>query len=548
MKNLYTAVDVKEFSKAFGSIGMSRAQIVVSASNDNEQELIPVKTINISLVKMINQLAELNGYLKQKLDNSQTVDKNMRMAEREAQIENVPPAPKVIQQDAEKVDGSSAGGMGLLGVGALGLLAFEPVREAIGNLVGLATDAGKFATSVLGSINSLFSSMFSGTPDATVQPSAEGGVAPSVAPAAPVGEGTTTAESPPVPQAVPEQKPGFVASTLTGALVGGAAGSIVPGVGSGVGAAVGAAVGAYKYFTTPSTPSSSTPAATGGPTTGVTPATSAPSSKTSKAAEETKPGTTPSNIIQVNHPETGSGWGITGAVDQSGRPLAFTKEGATAFAKMMQDSGGAVKPSDVASSKRSVAKNNSLRNAAKNSPHLRGVAMDIHGTSAAWIRQHGHKYGWKPHDYKGTHGGHFVFGGAGMVPDEGSVAGTGTGSGIVGEVASTVTAGIEETAKILGAVAGALVGKTTLKSISTPLPDMSSFIQENSIQEKAAIVQSKEPKALPKPAPPNINMSGSSATIQNPPTMLDRNRLYYYIDRFGFEEVNKPTLVKSTTA
>jgi len=545
MRNLYKATDVKEFSKAFGSLGMNRAQIIVvqhQAANQNEPEVIPVRNINISLVKMIDQLAELDGYLKQKLDNQKSIDRNMRMSERESQIESTPQKPEVIQKDAEKVSGSSAG-LGLLGVGALGLLAFEPVREAIGSLVGLATDAGKFATSILGSINSLFSSMFSGTPDATVQPSAEGGVAPSGAPVAPAEEGTTTAESPPAPQAVPEQKPGLVASTLTGALVGGAAGSIVPGVGSGVGAAVGAAVGAYNYFTTPRTPSSSTPAATGGPTTGVTPATSTPSSKTSKAPEETKPGTTPGNVVQVNHPETGSGWGIAGATDKHGRPLAFSKEGAAAFAKMMQDSGGAVKPSDVASSKRSEAKNRAV-DGAKNSPHLRGVAMDIHGTSGAWIRQHGHKYGWKPHDYKGTHGGHFVFGGAGMAPDEGSVA----GSGIIGEVASTVTAGIEETAKILGAVAGALVGKTTLRSISTPLPDMSSLIQENSLQEKAAIVQSKQPKALPKPAPPNINMSGKSATIQNPPTMSDRNRLYYYIDRFGFEEVNKPTLVKSATA
>lgn len=546
MRNLYTATDVKAFSQAFGSLGMNRVQIVAMqtrAANQNELEVIPVKTVNVSLVKMIDQLSALDGYLKQKLDNQKTVDRNLQLAQREAQLENQDQKPEAIRQDAEKVDGSSIGGLGMLGLGAAGLLAFEPVREALSGLVGLAIDAGNFATKVLKSINGLFSSMFSGTPDTSVQQVTTGGVAPSSAGTAPIGEGTPSTETPPPPQAIAEQKPGFVASTLTGAIAGGAAGALMPFVKARTGAAVGAAVGAYSYFSSPSATGQSTPA----PTTGGSTATPTGSQSSAKPKEDAKQENKNAqqgagNVIQVNHPETGQGWGIAGATDAKGRPIAFSKEGAIAFSKMMQDSNGAVKPSDVASSKRSVQKNNQV-GGATNSPHLRGVAMDIHGSSGQWIRQHGHKYGWKPHDYAGTHGGHFVFGGAGMVPDEGSSVG-----GMIGQAAAAVSDGIEQTAKILGAIAGALVGKTTLKNISTPLVDKSSIIQDSSMKEKAAIVDSKIPKAPTRPSPPNINMSGTTGTIQNPPTMLDRNRLYYYIDRFNFGEVNKPVLPKSAVA
>ena len=118
-------------------------------------------------------------------------------------------------------------------------------------------------------------------------------------------------------------------------------------------------------------------------------------------------------VISVSHPETGSGFGIEGVTDAQGRPVAFSKPAAEAFARMMKDSNGQVKGSDVASSMRSASKNAEVKGAPA-SPHLSGIAMDIHGTSGEWIRQHGAKYGWVAHDYPGTHGGHFVFGGPGI--------------------------------------------------------------------------------------------------------------------------------------
>ena len=47
-----------------------------------------------------------------------------------------------------------------------------------------------------------------------------------------------------------------------------------------------------------------------------------------------------------------------------------------------------------------------------NSNHLYGNAVDIHGTSKAWLKKHGLKYGWKNLNYSG-HDGHFDFIGGG---------------------------------------------------------------------------------------------------------------------------------------
>ena len=115
------------------------------------------------------------------------------------------------------------------------------------------------------------------------------------------------------------------------------------------------------------------------------------------------------DVIPATHPDTGSGYTVKGLLDYQGRPVVLSKAGATAFARMVRDSMGVVKGSDVHSSQRSKEKNDSLPNAAPNSNHLYGNAIDIHGESQQWIRANGAKYGWKINDYPGSHGGHFNY-------------------------------------------------------------------------------------------------------------------------------------------
>lgn len=132
----------------------------------------------------------------------------------------------------------------------------------------------------------------------------------------------------------------------------------------------------------------------------------------SEAPEPAGSGGAAGKVVSANHPDTGSGYTVEGLKDSYGRPAVFSRGGASAFARMMKDSKGVVKGSDIASSKRSQAKNKAVGGAA-NSNHLGGNALDIHGESQTWMRAHGAKYGWVVNDYPGSHGGHFNFRGAG---------------------------------------------------------------------------------------------------------------------------------------
>jgi hypothetical protein len=114
------------------------------------------------------------------------------------------------------------------------------------------------------------------------------------------------------------------------------------------------------------------------------------------------------NVQSISHPDTGSGYTVAGLKDQKGRPAVFSQKAAAAFGRMISDSKGVVKGSDIASSQRSRQKNAAV-GGDPNSNHLYGNALDIHGSSQTWMRRNGKKYGWIVNDYAGSHGGHFDF-------------------------------------------------------------------------------------------------------------------------------------------
>ena len=545
--------DTIKVSKSFGIVGSaiisgSKIPVVVVAANNNEPISPQQVNMNKPLVKMINALASIDGFIKQRLENQKIIDANEKLARRESQIEQqVTPQIEVIQPDAEKTGGSN---VGLFAVGGLLLLTLDPVQEAIKDLFDGVASMGRFVTGVVSSINDAFKFLIGGSGnDSETTVGAEPANTPDTKSPPPPANNTADVQAVPTPpgetpavppQATPEEKPTFFGSIGTGALGGAVVGSFIPKVGKIGGAVVGGAYGAYKYATGGSTsapssssPSTSAPAATGGATT--------PPASTSPAPATTEGSAAPAgNVISVNHPDTGPGYGIAGAKDQQGRPVVFSKEGAEAFAKMMADSNGAVKPSDVASSKRSPQKNAAV-DGATNSPHLRGVAMDIHGSSSAWIRQHGHKYGWKPHDYSGTHGGHFVFGGASMTPDEGSPSSgitaapttTSETNGVVGAIA---TGGLKMVGELLGTLGSAIIKPGIART------DLAGTISKAATEMNAEIATTKtpkEPKIPTPPTPPNINRAATGAT-QNPATSADKTVVYYYLRRFGYQDLNTP--------
>lgn len=537
--NFFGSNGIKTASTAYGIVGSaaikkSQVNVIVVAANNNEQVTPQEMSINKPLVKMIGVLASIDGIIKQRLENQKIISANERLARRESQVEQQDTGPQieVIQPDAEKVGGSN---VGLFALGGLALLALDPVQEALKTVFEGVASTGRFITGVVTSINDAFRFILGSEVPAGAEPTNTQAPPPPPPPATdtpPPPADAVPAETPtPTPaQATPEEKPSLLGSIATGAAGGAVVGSFIPKVGAIGGAIIGGAYGAYKYATGGSTsaptstqvtptPPASTPDATGGSTT-------PPATTTPPAADAAPAG----NVVQVNHPDTGAGYGIAGAKDQQGRPVVFSKEGAEAFAKMMADSNGAVKPSDIASSKRSLQKNAEV-GGVTNSPHLRGVAMDIHGTSSAWIRQHGHKYGWKPHDYSGTHGGHFVFGGAGMTPDEGSPS-----SGITGAISEAATGGLKMVGELLG-----MLGSAIIKP-GIPRTDIAGTISRAATEMNAEIATAKtpkEPKVPTPPTPPNINRGATGAT-QNPATAADKTVVYYYLRRFGYQDLNTP--------
>jgi hypothetical protein len=522
LKTVLKPGDTLRVSKSFGTIGsaaIKKAPLVIVADNNNEPILAQEVLINKPLVRMINVLASIDGFLKQRLSNQKLLSENARLTSRETQIEqkDFVPEVQVVKPDAEKVSGGVGG---LLALGGLALLTLDPVQQALKDMFEGVSSMGKFVSGIAQSINSVFtflngnsepepqaptaeSKQSTATPVA--QPPAEPMVSAPVASTTPAPMANPVESTTPPPTAVPQEKPVVTSPAVT------SSNKATPTPMTNVGVGAGVAMTAFSNAIRQVAPSKPAAATTSSPK---------PDAVKEKSAV--------SNVIQVNHPETGSGWGIAGAKDQHGRPVAFSKEGAEAFSRMMQDSGGVVKPSDVASSKRSPEKNASLPNAATNSLHLSGIAMDIHGQSNAWIKANGHKYGWVENAYSGSHGGHFEFKGPGMAP--------GPGSSLGETVAKTVTSGIESIGKILG-----MLGSAIIKP-GIPKDDLPKIISQASreLNTEIAVSKTKKPVQLPRAkTPPRINKSNSGAT-QNPASSDDKNSVYYYLHRFGYSDLSTP--------
>ena len=98
-------------------------------------------------------------------------------------------------------------------------------------------------------------------------------------------------------------------------------------------------------------------------------------------------------VVPASHPDTGSGFTVSGTRDQSGRPLVFSQPAAQMFASAMRDSGIDL-GSFVGSSGRSKSKNSEI-GGDPNSHHLYGEALDINGEGYQWMKANGKRYGWQ---------------------------------------------------------------------------------------------------------------------------------------------------------
>lgn len=176
LTNFFGTTGLKTASKSFGIIGSavlkkSNTPIAIVIANNNEAMTPQEASINKPLVKMIGVLASIDGVLKQRIENQKVIARNEQLAAREDIIENrnAEPHIEVIQPDAEKTSGSS---MGLLALGGLALLTLDPVQEALKTVIDGVVSAGSFITSMVSSLNDVFSFLVGGN-DTGVEPASE---------------------------------------------------------------------------------------------------------------------------------------------------------------------------------------------------------------------------------------------------------------------------------------------------------------------------------------------------------------------------------------
>lgn len=548
--------DTIKVSRSFGIVGSaivsgSKSPVIVVAANNNEPITPQEMNINKPLVKMINALASIDGFVKQRLENQKAISANQRLAQRESQIEQQKAGPQieVIQPDAERVSGSSAG---LFAVGGLLLLTLDPVQEAIKDLFDGVVSMGRFVTGVVSSINDAFKFLVGDSAAATETPSEtpaavprEGGV--STTPAPPVQEGSPPTPTPaqPAEQATPAERPSFFGEVASSAMTGAAIGSFIPKVGTAAGAVIGGAVGALGYAFSGDT---SPPTTTGGSeTTGGT--SQSVGSERVSAPPATATGPMGAFGATFKDPVPGGSWSGPGlglprdggrrshqGIDifaPMGTPVYASADGEVVYSER-RPTGGFGIAVQLKHQDGYITKYAHLSGLAGYAPGDRVRAGDVIG----YVGDTGNAKGTPPHlHYEIWRNGamqepaNYLSGGGG----QGGYAQGAPGS--LGQAVSSVAnASLETMGKILGAIGGAVVDP------GIPRTDIGSIVSAAASEYSAEVAANRTetpPSPPAPPAPPRINVTESGA-VQNPATATDRNSVYYYLRRFGFQDLSTP--------
>ena len=527
IQTLIRAGDTLKISKSFGIVGSaavagSNLPVIVVAANNNEPVTPQEMSINKPLVKMINALASIDGFIKQRLENQKIISANERLAQRESLVEQRQNEPQieVIQPDAERVSGS---GLGALAVGGLLLLTLDPVQEALKDVFDGVASMGRFVTGVVSSINDVFKFFVGGSSasvsDSSEAPAAEpkeGGVV--ATPAPPVQEGIPPTPAEPDMQAEPTEKPSFFGSVASSALTGATIGSFVPKVGTVAGAVIGGAYGALSYAFTggssgsTSSTSTSAPAATGGAVTPPTTSEAAPAASTATPVTPESAAVVLSEIPKNDIVALGN-YLIGKGADRS---------------KMEHPAFGSVGEHST------------------NSRHYRGMAIDVNfpGPNEGAIldalepqlRAAGYNTIWRKKDHH-THM-HVSVGGpeggsGGAYGDTRSLLSTATDA-----IGSVATASLEQIGELFGMLGSAVVDP------GIPRTDIGGIISDAAKNLNAEVAANRSEPPAPTPPTPTVpkvnnttegapNGSGGSAST-------DRNAVYYYLRRFGFQDLKTP--------
>ena len=538
-----------------GVAGQAAKQKVKTPTGGGQLPVSNIK-INSPIVQMIEKLAAVDGYLKQRLDNQKKIANKNLVATKEAAIEakseDASPIEQNSQADAEKSD---ATGMGVaLLVGGLIASQFEPVQEAfkalasgiksvfnfVGNVANTISDGLDFFTG--GSSSSSQSTAV----DTSVQPNITQGNTPSspnvAAPSLPAAPSeptettpsSTASSSSSTPAAMPNSGSNKAATATTGRSVAtrtntssgttsnSGSRSAVPSP-SRSNTAPPPAPSASPRVTPPSAPAPSTPASPNAtPVTGTPPQTGAPIDLQKYSYKD------PSHVKGFN-PDFASKLGpFLVAAEQAGVPIRITS-GFRSIARQKELFAQAVKEYGSEKAARKWVAPPGKSN------HNYGAAADLDiakpGPAQTWAHANAARFGltfpmsWEPWHIE--------------IPGTSRYNG-GSEPGILDQVIATGVNLTKGAMEALGTIARASFGKQEYVSGSQLLgfnDTMSGNIAKAAREKTTAMVDLKTPEnaaaSIPAPISLSTSPSSSSSGMQGAQTESDNSNIDWYLIRMG---------------
>lgn len=513
--------------------------------------VIPIrKNINTPIVAMVEKLATIDGYLKQRLDNQKKIAKGELQALRESSIESQPDATPITQVSQGEEKKSNAGALlAVAGVAAIIASQFEPVQEAFKTVVdgvkGVFSYVGDFIKIMADGLGSLLGgdaapSNSSPAVDAT---SVEKPTPTPSAPSVPGAQEVNTTTETPVATPSEPNEPNITAEgeksqpdaasssstvgrTLAGAAIGATIGSTFGIKGAAIGSVIGGGLALFS----------------GGPQRNAAPQMATPAQTIAPQIDATGESI-----------ETGGGGKLKDYVGKlfvlGGGRTGNLKNLENIDPEFEQQIIGALKeytqnhpPPVMTSGYRypgdQAAISGYMKAAPGKSRHERGLAMDFNSpdvnkmSSLGILRRHGlhQRYGAKDpvHIEQIGPAGE----GVNAYPDGED------GGSLINRVTGTISDLGKGVIKAIGSIIKTGMGDYDIRSLGGDTATAEA-ITKSAIERNSAVAEEKSAKDGPVtlPNPVNINKNPEAATIENIPMPGDRAGVDFYLTRFGFPKI-----------
>ena len=540
----------EQAGKAFGYVTEAAAQNINKPTVPKTgQGAIPVRVntkMNTPIVAMIEKLATIDSYLKQRLDNQKTIsDRNVAVLKEQA----------IEQQDAQKIDlkgegtneenkSNAAAIIAAVGLGTIIASQFDPVKEAFKSVVDFSKSVYGFFGSFVDVINNGLKGILgdsSAVPVGAVKaiPTANGGTRLQAEP----GYNLTAAAD--GSQYVSRQgsNEGFKvnqnAQTGTPSIDYNQRASInTEGAPIGFGTQSSPLTGSPGMSSPGSSGSSSVTMPTATPIS--TPPASAPAATPVTPAAPAAPAATPTTTDDRNWwQRTMPTWlggedapSDASATQNQAAPGQFPQNDIVGLGRQLQAQGILVGEHSAFGG---------VGEHSTNSRHYRDQAIDLNivaGRDAdnpvaaarfdalkPQLEAAGYNVLWRTK-------GHYDHMHVSTGGPEGSSGGEYTS--LLQDAGSAVSASLETAAKFIKSIGKELVGERRFVSMASQTADPSTVIGRAQVARMSAIADARtDQPAPPPPSLPNLNAGKPNMPVQNPPTQSDRSGSLHYLERQG---------------